>query len=231
MNPRHPGAYRRVILQQDRDGRVGIDEPQRVIPRQIGDARLVTEQKLPVALQLGFQLAHQYRPLGKRHVRVQPRGGAAGKQGLAILDEFLHDLLGQLGETRFQRMGLEIQRNGMLEQHLVAILRQCRRDGFLALRKQRQHCLLPLQTSGNQRRITIDVGTHLQHRGTPVAPSERNEVRLGHDRRDEYRAPGQGLDPKHQPGLFSEGRLRVVMQYQLVHDNLGSVHRALKLSR
>src|SRR5690606_28206139 len=80
--------------------------------------------------------------------------------------------------------------------------------------------LLSLQTTGDQCRVAIDVRADLQHRRAPIAPGQGGQVRLGHDRRNRHRAPGELLEPQQQACLFGKWRGGVMVQDQLMHGRL-----------
>lgn len=96
-------------------------------------------------------------------------------------------------------------------------------DQFQALGKQRRPGFFLFQAVRDQCCVTVDVGADLQHRSLAIAAGEGDQVRLGHHRRDQHRAPGQALEAQEQAGFFRERGLRVVVQDQLRHARLRSI--------
>jgi hypothetical protein len=81
-------------------------------------------------------------------------------------------------------------------------------------REERRLGHAALELAGDQARVAPQVGARLQHRNAAIAAGQWRELGLGQDRRLLDAAPGQSLEPQHQPRLLGEIGEVVVMQDQ-----------------
>ena len=216
-----PSTNLRIVVHQRCGDRRRTQEPEAVRDGEIRQRRRSAQQELALlARQLLLQARHEHRPVALGLLQRHPAHRAVGEQLRAVLAEHLNELLGHLGETQRHGFGLEDQAHGIQKQYRVGPLSKRRRSELLTFGEQRRSGLLRFQPTSDQRRVAVDIGADLQHRRTPVAPGQRGEIRLGHDRRDHHRTPGQLLESEHQARLLGEGRGGIVVQDQLVHDRL-----------
>ncbi|MNF79521.1 hypothetical protein D3C85_756720 [compost metagenome] len=232
--PQHatePGRHCRILVDQWRGHRGAAQEPQRVGHGEVGQRRLAEQEVALLTLELLLQTAHQHRPLVQGLLQRQAAGSAATEQPGAVGQEALDRLGRQLGEAHGHRLRLEYQAHRMLEHQRVGPLGEAGDIEFLAFGQQRRHGFFRLQTPGDQRGVAIDVGSDLQHRGLAVAAGQGGQIRFGHHRGDQHRAPGQLLEAQHQTRLLGKRRGRVMVQDQLVHDRLRNYSGSTQLTR
>ena len=186
----------------------------------VGQGRLAKQEVAFLAAQLLLQPRHKGRPLLLRLLQRQTAGTAAAEQTGTVGHKAFDRLWRQSCKAHRDRLGLEHQAHRMLEQHRVGPLRDAGNIEFLAFGKQRRRGFFCFQTARDQRRVAINIGADLQHRGLAVATGEGGQIGFGHHRRDQYRMPGQLFEAEQQASLLSKRRVRVVMQNQLVHGAL-----------
>ncbi len=219
QHPREPGGDLGSFVDQGRQLRRALEEPEVVGQGDVGHRGRAEEEFTLAALQLRLQPRQQGRQLLPGLLGRQPAQAATAEQRLAVIQKGLGLLRRQTGQARPHDLRLEHQRHGVLEQHRVRPAGKGGHDRLLAFRKQRRYRFFRLQAASDQRRVAIDVRTHLQHRRLAIATGERHQLGLGQHPRNDHRTPGETLEAQQQARLLGEGRLPVVMQNQLGHDS------------
>ena len=201
-HPLEPGLGRGVAGQHRRHRRPGVDEPQDVVGREVGDRPVRAKQVGAAVGELGFQIGQERLVSGEGlRERDLADGGAlaeggpvSGKRGgrLRVGQEAGHVLrLEADGHASPEQLGVHPPGQGL--------------GGEAAGRGiQGRSRSLVVQPGGDRGGVAVDVGAHLQHRRAPVAAGERDGVRPRHDHRDDHGAPGNPLGVQHRPRLLGK---------------------------